>query len=115
MTFVRYESDPDPVVAALAVAHGAALRAGEKTIAKSCEAQIRRLADPAYGMYSTIREAVRIIDQLRYHHGVALSNIKVTPTSGSGLGDQGDEWFANLASRLTQAAAEYSDSKGWTS
>lgn len=112
--FAKYETDPDPVVASLATAHGAALRAGETRVAKSVEAEIKKLTDPGYGMYAALREAVRYIDQFRYHHGVALAAIKTSPTSSRGLAEQGDEFFGLLASKLTQACVEYGDPRGWT-
>ena len=110
-----YRNHPDPLVKSLSEAHHVAVREGERAVAKSLEAHVGRLTDDAYGMYAALREAERVIDQFRYHHGIALSNITTSPTSRSGLGSNGDEWLAILASKLTQARVDFEDRKGWSS
>lgn len=112
--FAKYENDPDPVVAALAGTHGAALLAGEREVAKVVGEQIQKLTDPGYEMYAMLREAAAYIDQVRYYEGIKLGGHKISPTASKGLGEHMDEWLANLASKCIGATADYADRKGWS-
>lgn len=111
--FARYEDDPDPVVAALAVAHGAALQAGETETAKALQVEIQKLTDHGYEMFSMLRDVATYIDHLRYYEGCKLGGHKISPTSSKGFGENVDQWLATLASKCIGATQDYADRKGW--
>jgi hypothetical protein len=112
-SLTRYEDDPDPVVAALAAAHSAAVRAGERALAERLEKEVDKLSDPAYALYAAVRETVRLLDNVRYFHQTALQNIRLSPTASSGRGAHMDEFLVKTQERLRAARLEYADSKGW--
>jgi hypothetical protein len=103
------------LVDALRDARAEAKAAGEEGIVLDLDAQIERLSDPVYALVVDAREAVRAIDRMRYYHGSALSSVKLSPTTSTGLGEHGDELLANIASKLTQGIVTVTEQKGWAS
>lgn len=111
--FAKYETDPDPVVSALATAHSAALLAGERETAAAVGIEISKLTDAGYEMFAMLREVANYVDQIRYYEGIKLGGHKISPTSSKGLGENVDQWLSTLAGKCVAATQDYADRKGW--